>query len=249
MKTVFLCTPHKLGELNFQLIERIKKLGFNVLCAATHTPQDLDFEQIFRMNVDLIKKADIFIAVLKDYGKDLTAEVGMAYGWGIPRIGIDFNAKKEDVMSYFAFDKVIKPEQIEEILLDFTQLKYREELKKLNLPQEKFAIFSSGCLAVRNLRENKDIDIIVKEDLWQELSKKHCLNEKGHIDIGNIEVCRKILYLENIDNLIDDAEIIGGFRFVKLDPLLKWKKLMSREKDIMDIELIEGYLKNKYDDL
>lgn len=119
MKTIFLCTPHKLGNLNYELIERIKKLGFDVLCAAIHTPQHLAFEEIFKRNVDLIKQADIFIAVLKDYGKDLTAEVGMAYAWGMPTIGINFNAKQNDIMMYYALDKIIKPEELEEALSKF----------------------------------------------------------------------------------------------------------------------------------
>ena len=119
MKTVFLCTPHKLSDLNAQLVERIKSQGFNVLSAATHSPQNVPPEKIFRTNVDLIKKAEIFIAVLKDYGKDLTAEVGMAYAWNKPRIGLDFNAKKEDVMCYFAFDQIIKPEDLEKTLAKF----------------------------------------------------------------------------------------------------------------------------------
>ena len=116
MKTVFLCTPHKLGKLNHQIIKRIEVLGFNVLCAVTHSPQDVPFKRMFETNAGLIKKSDIFVAVLKDYGKDLTAEVGMAYAWGIPRIGIDYNASKNDVMCYYAFDKIIKPEEIEDIL-------------------------------------------------------------------------------------------------------------------------------------
>ncbi len=116
MKTVFLCTPHKLGDLNHQLIDRIKKLGFNVLCAVTHSPQNVPYDQMFKTNVELIKKSDIFVAVLKDYGKDLTAEVGMAYAWHKPSIGIDFNAKNDDVMSYYALDKIIKSEQLEEAL-------------------------------------------------------------------------------------------------------------------------------------
>ena len=119
MKTIFLCTPHKLGDLNHELIEKIKKMGFNVLCAATHSPQDIPFDQMFKTNVELIKKSDIFVAVLKDYGKDLTAEVGMAYAWKKPTIGIDFNAKKEDVMCYYAFDKIISLEQLEETLSKF----------------------------------------------------------------------------------------------------------------------------------
>lgn len=116
MKTVYLCTPHKLGDLNHELVKRIKDLGFEVLCAVTHSPQNVPYDQIFQTNVDLIKRADIFIAVLKDYGKDLTAEVGMAYGWGIPSIGIDYNANNSDVMSYYALGKIIKSEELEETL-------------------------------------------------------------------------------------------------------------------------------------
>lgn len=116
MKTVFLCTPHKLGELNFELIKRIKTLGFEVLCAVTHSPQNVSHDQMFETNVGLIKKADIFVAVLKDYGKDLTAEVGMAYAWDMQRIGIDYTANEKDIMCYYALNKIIKPEELEETL-------------------------------------------------------------------------------------------------------------------------------------
>jgi len=72
---------------------------------------------MFKTNVDLIRQSDIFVAVLKNYGKDLTAEVGMAYAWKMPSIGIDYEAQEADVMSYYALDKIIKPEQLEETLL------------------------------------------------------------------------------------------------------------------------------------
>lgn len=119
MKTIFLCTPHKLGNLNLELIDRIKKLGFEVLCAATHSPQDVSKDQIFTNNINLIKRADVFIAVLKDYGKDLTAEVGMAYAWNMPRIGIDYNADSRDIMCYYSLEKIIKPEELEETLKEY----------------------------------------------------------------------------------------------------------------------------------
>jgi nucleoside 2-deoxyribosyltransferase len=102
VKNVFLCTPCKLGNLNLELIERIKKMGFKVSCAMTDTPQKMSYEKIFENNINLIKSADIFVAVLKDYGKDLTAEVGMAFAWGVPTLGLDYNANKDDVMSYYA---------------------------------------------------------------------------------------------------------------------------------------------------
>ncbi|MBI3466922.1 MAG: DinB family protein [Planctomycetes bacterium] len=119
MKTVFLCTPLKLAELNQQLIERIKRIGFKVLCAMTDSPSDVSPDEMFRTNVGLIRRADFFVAVLKDYGKDLAAEVGMAYAWNMPTIGIDFNANEADVMCYHALDRVIKPGDLEETLAPF----------------------------------------------------------------------------------------------------------------------------------
>ena len=123
MKTVYLCAPRKLEKLSRKLIKRITKLGFTVLCAVTHTPQDMPREQIFKRNVELIKKSDVFVAVLKDYGKDLAAETGMAYALEKTTIGIDFNAQPDDIMIYYAFDKIIKPEQLEDILLEILKQK------------------------------------------------------------------------------------------------------------------------------
>lgn len=116
MKKVFLCTPHKLGKLNYDLINRIEQAGFEVLCAVTHSPQDAPYEQMFKTNINLIQQADIFVAVLKDYGKDLTFEVGFAYGLQMPTIGVDYTALKSDVMTYYSLDKIIPPEDLEETL-------------------------------------------------------------------------------------------------------------------------------------
>ena len=92
--------------------------GFNVLCAATHSPQDRTPKEIFETNVELIRKSDVLVAVLKDYGKDLTWEVGFAYGMKMPTIGIDYNVQESDVMTYYSLDKIIKPEDLESALQD-----------------------------------------------------------------------------------------------------------------------------------
>jgi nucleoside 2-deoxyribosyltransferase len=118
MKTVFLCTPHKLGDLNHELIARIKAVGFEVLCAVTHSPQDAAKSDMFKTNVDLIDRSDVLVAILKDYGKDLTWEVGYAYGKKMPTIGVDYNALDTDVMTYFSLDKIVKPEDLEKALME-----------------------------------------------------------------------------------------------------------------------------------
>jgi nucleoside 2-deoxyribosyltransferase len=124
--TVFLCTPHKHGDFNYELIRRIEQYGFQVLCAATHNPQNRSNKDIFVRNVELIQQSHIFVAVLKDYGKDLTWEVGMAYGQKIPTIGLNYNALETDVMTYYSLDKIVKPEELELTLKEFNKrIQYR----------------------------------------------------------------------------------------------------------------------------
>jgi hypothetical protein len=55
-----------------------------------------------------------------------------------------------------------------------------EELKKLNFPKDKYAVFGSGPLAIRNIRETFDLDVIVKQDLFNELWDKYpeCIVDK-----------------------------------------------------------------------
>ncbi len=121
-------------------------------------------------------------------------------------------------------------------------------LRKLNLPRDEFAICGSGPLAVREIRDSNDIDIVVKKKLWEQLAKKYPVhqssNNRNFIQIRDIEMYEGWFpLLENTDKLIDTADIINGFRFVKLEYVMEWKKIMKREKDKKDIKLIEKYLK------
>ncbi len=46
----------------------------------------------------------------------------------------------------------------------------------------------------------------------------------------------------NTDELIDEAEIIEGFRFASLQDVLRYKIALSRPKDLADIAKIARYL-------
>lgn len=107
-------------------------------------------------------------------------------------------------------------------------MNYLGELSKLNLPKDQYAIFGSGPLAVRKLRENKDIDIIVTKELWNKLikNKKFKLTKKGGLKMGHIEIFNSWhLIKESTEKLIKNSEMIKGFPFVKLKYVLKWKKI------------------------
>ncbi len=125
-------------------------------------------------------------------------------------------------------------------------MKYLDELKKLDMPSDKFAVFGSGPLAIRGLRENKDLDVMVKQDLWEELIKKYPvknIEKGGSIEEGHIEIWAQWRpWFSDITEMIDNADIIEGIRFVKLEYVLKWKKMRNSDKDKKDIELIEDYL-------
>ena len=119
------------------------------------------------------------------------------------------------------------------------------ELDKLDLPRDKYAIFGSAPLAAHGIRDVDDLDIIVKPELWQELEKKYPkLNEK-EIKIGNIEIFNSWKpWFDDVNKLIDDSEIIDGYRFVKLKYVLGWKRTFGREKDQKDVKKIEDYMSN-----
>lgn len=118
------------------------------------------------------------------------------------------------------------------------------KLKKLSLPQNQYAIYGAGPMAIRNIRETKDIDIVAKDELYKKLKKKYGEKEPCEINIGDISVFSlKNSLIDNASKIIDRADEIDGHKFIHLDDLIKWKKKMGRRKDLKDIELIKKYLK------
>ena len=113
-----------------------------------------------------------------------------------------------------------------------------EKVKKLKLPSGEYALFGSAPLGVRGLRECRDVDIIVSEDLWDEYKNK--FNNDGDIELWKDWAPGQW----NIAKLIKEAEIIDDLPFVKLEQVIEWKKLNGREKDLRDVEVAEKYLRD-----
>jgi hypothetical protein len=128
-----------------------------------------------------------------------------------------------------------------------------EELKKLNLPEGQFAVISSGALAVRGIREAKDLDVMVTIPLWNELIKKYpVINQDG---VSRIQFNNEIEILDPtrsaygdqmivpIEEMFAKADVFDSIKFMNLEHLRKIKQKMAREKDLRDIALIDVYLK------
>lgn len=119
------------------------------------------------------------------------------------------------------------------------------ELKKLDLPKDGFAVFGSGPLAVRGLRETDDLDLIARAGLWDQLARTHKPNGV-EIRIGNISVYRDWKpWFDEPDVLIDTADLIDGIRYVNLGYAIQCKKARGREKDMKDVAIIEDFLKRQ----
>jgi hypothetical protein len=131
---------------------------------------------------------------------------------------------------------------------------FLERIKHLNLPKGKYAVFGSGPMGVRGLKDIGDLDIITTKDLYNHLVKELVgvsgwwiddVNKNNHIlTNGEIEISSTWCYgTWDINKLIQEADIIKDIPFVKLTEVLKYKKNRNAEKDYLDIKIIEDYLK------
>ncbi|MCA1832293.1 MAG: hypothetical protein ABR548_10390 [Actinomycetota bacterium] len=122
-----------------------------------------------------------------------------------------------------------------------------DQIPDLDLLEGNWAIFGSGPLAVRGLRDPRDLDVIVTEELWSQLTKRYNahLHENGlsRIQVGDIEILSgwHPPLSKSVSQLIEEAELIEGIPYVRLDQVLEWKRLRASDKDIVDISLIEAH--------
>jgi len=125
-----------------------------------------------------------------------------------------------------------------------------KELDDLDLPKNQYAITASGSLAVRGIRDSKDIDIIVTEELWERIASKYEVKKEkfSMFNAGSIQVLGNGSnftnpVLKSTREQIENADVVDGRRYVKLETVKKFKKDLGRDKDIRDIELIDAYIK------
>lgn len=122
-----------------------------------------------------------------------------------------------------------------------------EELDVLGLEPNQYVITSSGCLAVHNLREANDLDIVISDDLWKKFAQQFGVTQKDNdqnIQIGNLELFNSKSLLGSFvpfETQLKTAEVIQGHNYLNLELLVQLKQLLGREKDIQDIKLIKDH--------
>lgn len=134
----------------------------------------------------------------------------------------------------------------------------KNKLNDIGLTPDKAVVIGSGILNALNLRESKDIDVIVTKDAYSKLERDARFTKKqshgremlidGLFEIGTSwGVLRKS---QTFDDLLKQSIVIENTRYITIEFLLAAKKSWLkdndvRQKDFDDVELIEKYLRGQ----
>ncbi|HBR80288.1 MAG: Transcriptional regulator, AraC family [Candidatus Uhrbacteria bacterium GW2011_GWE2_45_35] len=105
---------------------------------------------------------------------------------------------------------------------------------------------------VRNIRESHDLDVVARGSAW-EIAKLLGDIEWREDGVQRVSLLNSDVEIFNswgfgrwsADELIDSADLFEGVRFVNLGIVLEYKRQLTREKDLVDIKLIQAWLKEK----
>jgi len=122
--------------------------------------------------------------------------------------------------------------------------------KTLNLPEHSYIVFGSCPMAAAGLREANDIDMLVSDSAFRELSRRGWQElQKGPDDKPLVFDVFEAhpnwnfsSYKPTLEHLLATADVIDGVPFASLDEVRKWKVSSGRPKDLVDTELIDKYL-------
>lgn len=120
MMKAFIATSLRHREEGLRIIKILESLSIDYKCCIFEKG-DLRGEELFHSNYSSLVESDIFISILKDLGKDVSAEIGMAYALGKRRIGVLYNLKPSDVMPYFAAGTLVRENELVEVLEDLVK--------------------------------------------------------------------------------------------------------------------------------
>ena len=124
---------------------------------------------------------------------------------------------------------------------------YKEDiiktLKAMNLPSQEYWITSGAALVIHGVKETtRDIDLGCTSILIEKFIKEGCKYRLVEDNSRIVEVTDKIELLENW--FVDEIIFIKNLPVASLESIKKQKSQLGREKDLIDIKLIDDYIKN-----
>jgi len=131
----------------------------------------------------------------------------------------------------------------------------KSKLNELGLNPDNSVVIGSGILNALNLRESKDIDVVVADEKYNELSDNSRFEKKQNhgreiLDDGLFEIGTNWTVVGKtwkFEDLLNHSVVIDGIRHNTIEFLLEAKRHWiadgeGRQKDIDDVKLMEQYL-------
>jgi hypothetical protein len=124
-----------------------------------------------------------------------------------------------------------------------------EEVEKLRLPRNSFIVMGSGILSALGIRPVNDIDLVVRTSVFAELRQSGWTDAIASSGQKRIEKDMFEVYdswtevgsIKTVDQLLEEATVIDGIPYNPLDKVYAAKYLRGRDKDLVDLQLIEDY--------
>lgn len=116
-----------------------------------------------------------------------------------------------------------------------------DTLNKYHLDNNRYMVISGAAMVLYGIKPNtSDIDIAVDEDYYEELLNKYdCVLEQGKDNIYYINGI--INFAKNYYNK-EEIVYINNIPVQNVNSIIKLKKELNRDKDIIDLGLIDKYL-------
>ncbi len=122
-------------------------------------------------------------------------------------------------------------------------------VQALQLPVGGYALFGGTVLAMHDLRETGDIDIICTPQIFELLKSMgwdaHDKHGAPFVSFENMEACLDMRhgdFQKTTKDILADADLIDGIPCVSLADTRAFKMALGREKDARDVELIDTLL-------
>jgi hypothetical protein len=128
-------------------------------------------------------------------------------------------------------------------------------IRELNFPAGQYAIFGGACLTAYSLRDTTDLEIFVtphlygqlKNDGWPErqtgsTGASYLTKLVAKVPVLAFINCGSDRWVPRPEAIISQPEIVDGFPFMPLSAMRAWKEATARQKDIIDVGLIDSHL-------
>ena len=123
------------------------------------------------------------------------------------------------------------------VMMTFLDHPLYQELLSLKLAQDNFAIAGSGPLFARGwISDPSDIDVVARGSAWNAAAQLGQVTPAPYSDVHQISLFDGDLEILDgwfpecwpVDQIIDEADLICGLRFVRLDIILTTKRMLGR---------------------